>query len=386
MFSTKHTALSTKERPAIRFLLSAYCLVLTAIAGCATPQYAIRQTPVPEESASARQIEQAISAVQAREFDAQGSRLIGEDERLVGLAIQPLVDRLSRVTERPALRYRAYLVQDHDPNAAALADGRVYLTTGMLNYLAHRRRRVNEPFGSSLDKPGTRSGRMPSVPRLTFVRSGLYRAESRYEVEAELAFVLSHELAHTVAQHLVKRYRLLQQQQLLIALVAAGASAATQNAGAGAQQAGRLVLDAASLLQDVHNSGYSQEQELEADQLGIRYVIRAGFDPQAALDLLDDFSQFENPWPFLRTHPYSTTRREYLRRYLAETGHLGTSGARANPLERGATFGGVEATGTTRRASDDRIRRLRDAQKLYPVGSVSWKNLQRQINAIESSP
>ena len=315
-------------------------LVVVA-AGCATAQYAIRQTPVPEESAAARQIEQTISAVQAREFDAQGSRPIGEDERLAGFAIQPIVDRLSRVTERPMLRYRAYLVQDDDPNAAALADGRVYLTTGMLRYLARRR--------------------MPS--------------------EAELAFVLSHELAHTVAQHLVKRYRLLQQQQLLIALVAAGTSAATQNAGAGVQQAGRLALDAASLLQDVHNSGYCQEQELEADQLGIRYVIRAGFDPRASLDLLDDFSRFDNPWPFLRTHPYSTTRREYVRRYLAETGYLGTPGARADPLEPSAAFGSAASRGT-RRVSGY-LRRLRDAQKLYPAGSVSWKNLQHQIDALE---
>ena len=302
-----------------------------ASAGCATPQYTIRQAPVPEESAAALQIERAISAQQAREFEAPGARPIGPNERLGGFEIQRLVERLSRVTERPSLSYRAYLVHDNDPNAAALADGRVYLTTGMLTYLSHRGSRM-----------------------------------------AELAFVLSHELAHTVAQHLVKRYRLLQQQQLLIALVSAGTAAATRNAGEGVQQAGRLVLDAASIVRDVHNSGYSQEQELEADQLGIQYVIRAGFNPQGALDLLEDFSRFENPWPFLRTHPYIALRREYLRRYLAQSGHLKTQG------------GGIESPG--RAAVEERRQLLRDAQKLYPVGSISSQNLQREIDALENSP
>lgn len=189
-------------------------------------------------------------------------------------------------------------------------------------------------------------------------------------IEAELAFIVGHELAHTVAQHLVKRYRTLQQQQLLVGLVAAGAAVATRNAGAGAQQAGRWAVDAASLLADVAASGYSQEQELEADQLGIRYVMRAGYDPQAALALLEDFERFDNPWPFLRTHPYIAKRREDLQRYLVDTGHLGTQ-----PL--------TSRSSPDRSAIEARKTLLRKAQKLYPVGSVSWRNLQRQLDSLE---
>jgi predicted Zn-dependent protease len=306
------------------------------ISGCATPQYSVRGTPAPDESVSAIEIERSISTAQAKEFDQQGARRLGADEAPSRLPVQRILERISRVTERPALPYRAYLYEGKDPNAASLADGRVYVSTGMINYLAAR--------GSPPD---------------------------------ELAFVLAHELAHTVAQHLVKRYRSLQQQQLLIALVAAGASAASRNASAGVQQAGQLALNAASLLRDVANSGYSQEQELEADQLGIRYVIRAGFKPQASLDLLQDFSRFERPWQFLRTHPYAAQRRADLQRYLAETGQLGTgSGTAAStpaPSASAASQGGVEA----------RRRQLREAQRLYPEGSISWQNLQRQIDALE---
>ena len=294
---------------------------------------------MPDESADAVQIERAISAVQGQDFTRQGSRPVGPAESLGGLAVQPIVDRLSRVTERPGLHYRAFLYEDRDPNAAALADGRIYLSSGMVAYLAGR-------------------GAHPD----------------------ELAFILGHELAHTVAQHLVKRYRTLQQEQALLALVAAGATAVTRNASASTQQAGQLAMDAASLLQNVANSGFSQGQELEADQLGIRYVIRAGFHPQAALDLLQDFERFDTPWPFLRTHPYIAQRRADLERYLEDTGQLRRVPTPPPPV--------VPTTGTgvprsVLGSQPGKIRALRQVQSLYPKGSLSWQNLQRQIEALE---
>lgn len=301
------------------------------IFGCATAQYSVRPTPAPDESASAIQIERTISQVQGNDFAKQGARPVGPMEQVAGFPLQSIINRLSQVTERPSLHYNAWLYNDRDPNAAALADGRIYISTGLLQYLAGR--------GSRPD---------------------------------ELSFILGHELAHTVAQHLVKRYRLLQQQQLVMALLAAGASAVTRNASAGVSQAGKLALDAASLLQDVANSGYSQQDELEADQLGIRYVIRAGFDPKAALDLLEDFERFDSPSPFLRTHPYIAQRRADLQRYLSETGQLG--GEAAPPK--------FQQDSQRQR----RIKNLRDAQKLYPAGSVSWKNLQREIDRLEGKP
>ena len=291
-----------------------------------TPPYAIRSLPVPEESAAALHLERSISAVQGEQLETQGASRIGRDEEAGGLLVQQIVERLARVTERPALPYRAHLYPDDDPNAVALADGRIYLSTGMLDYLASR---------------GSR--------------------------EDEFAFILGHELAHTVAQHLVKRYRTLQRQQLLMSIVAAGTSAITRDAGGGIQQAGRLVLDAASLLRDVANSGYSQGQELEADQLAIRYMLRAGFDPEAVLPLLRDFSRFEDPWPFLRTHPYFTKRHEDLARYLADIGRRSSS-----PQVRRDQADALE----------QRREELRKVQRLYPEGSVSWTNLQRQLEAL----
>jgi predicted Zn-dependent protease len=323
--------------------------------GCATPQYAIRQIPIPDESSAVVNLERQISAYQAKEFERQGARLILAGERLWGFDAAAIVERLSRVTDRPSLAYRALLYHDEDPNAAALADGRVYLSSGMLDYLGQRGSlpaeasaqagRADEPF----DSASPRSGRMPS------------------EVEAELAFVVAHELAHTAAQHLVKRYQRLQQQQLLASLVAAGASVATRGASVAAQQAGRLAGDVAALIRDVAISGYTQEQELAADQLGIRYVIAAGYNPQAALELLRDFERFENPSPFLRTHPYIALRREYLQRYLLES--------QQRPPPSTPT--------TSRRDAEAQREQLRRIQTMYPTGSVSWKNLQRQMDELK---
>ena len=320
--------------------------VAALLGGCATPQYAVRDTPLPDESAPAREIERSISAVQAKEFQQQGARPIQPNERLGGFDIPTLVNRISRVTERPSLPYRPWIYQGKDPNAASLADGRIYVSTGMIRYLQSR--------GSRPD---------------------------------ELAFVVGHELAHTVAQHLVKRYQALQRQQLLMGLVAAGVAAVTQGRGASGEQVQQLAMDAASIIADVHNSGYSQEQELEADQLGMRYVIKAGYHPRAALDLLDDFSRFETGSPFLRTHPYSGLRREYLQRYLQET-----SQPSALPVPAPAHVTSFKSPSMPPLSAEpphsyaeERARQLTEIQRLYPKNSVSWKNLQRQIDALETT-
>lgn len=301
------------------------CCVV-ALGGCAAPQYAIRATPVPEESERALGLERTISAQQAQALEQQGARLLRPDERLWGFDVHRVLMRVSRVTERPGLPYRVFLLQDPDPNAVSLADGRVYVTSGMLDYLASR---------------GSR--------------------------EDELAAVLSHELAHTVAQHLVRRFRQLQQQQLLLAVVGAGTAIASQQAGS---SLGSLANDAASLIASVANSAYSQDQELEADQLGVRYMARSGYDPRATIAVLRDFTRFAPGGIFLSTHPGSERRAQDLERFLAET-NLATSG-RAPSIP------------ATRRFFGDERARLKAAQQLYPVGSLSWQNLQRQLDALES--
>jgi len=88
------------------------------------------------------------------------------------------------------------------------------------------------------------------------------------ENEAELAGVIAHEIGHVAARHGAQRHskNVLTGIGLTILGIATESSALTNIASVGAQ----------AML-----SSYSREDEFEADQLGVGYLSRAGFDPDA---------------------------------------------------------------------------------------------------------
>ena len=90
--------------------------------------------------------------------------------------------------------------------------------------------------------------------------------------EAELVSVLGHEVGHIVAAHSARQQsRSLWQTLGVIVVSLAGSERLTQLAGAAATYFGLK---------------YSRSQEYEADDLGIRYLAAAGYDPHAAADML----------------------------------------------------------------------------------------------------
>ncbi len=103
--------------------------------------------------------------------------------------------------------------------------------------------------------------------------------------EAELAAVLSHEIAHVTAEHLVDRE-------------AAGGDALKE--GLLSALIGGLLSDGDDRLGDAVRAGvvatisylgeFSQEQELEADRLGIAVLGSAGYDPLAQASFLESLS------------------------------------------------------------------------------------------------
>jgi predicted Zn-dependent protease len=126
--------------------------------------------------------------------------------------------------------------------------------------------------------------------------------------EAELASVLGHELGHIVADHSERQQKrsLWRQLGVLAVGMVTGSEGLTRLAG---NAAGFFTLR------------YSRKQEYESDDLGIRYLQAAGYDPNAASDMLAalgrneaflartrgrDEAQGVPEW--VRTHPLTENR------------------------------------------------------------------------------
>ena len=126
--------------------------------------------------------------------------------------------------------------------------------------------------------------------------------------EAELAGVIAHEIGHVTARHAAERHGQSVAASILsggVGLVL-GSSLGTQ----AAQGASALIL-----------KSWSRDQEFEADLLGVRYLTRAGFEPEAMgqfLQSLEAHSRLEaaiqgNPegadrFSLLQTHPRTADR------------------------------------------------------------------------------
>ena len=94
--------------------------------------------------------------------------------------------------------------------------------------------------------------------------------------EAEMAGVLGHEVAHVAARHSQRRQKAAQRNQIGGVLGAVLSGVLLGDTGLG-QQVGRTLLQGSQML----TLKFSRNQELEADDLGIQYLQKAGYDPKA---------------------------------------------------------------------------------------------------------
>ena len=142
--------------------------------------------------------------------------------------------------------------------------------------------------------------------------------------EAELAFVLGHEVGHITADHGAERQNrgLLSQLGALVVGVVTGSGQLAQLAGTVSQG---LFLQ------------YSRSQEFEADELGIRFMTPAGYDPLQAREMLASmgaWSDMEGRFTgreedqrstpsWARTHPLSADRVARATQRAQATGRAG---------------------------------------------------------------
>ncbi len=132
--------------------------------------------------------------------------------------------------------------------------------------------------------------------------------------EAGLAAVLGHEVGHVVARHSAERLSQTMLAQTGLAL--ANAAVAIYDPRYQAVTGAALGLGAqyGVLLP------YSREHESEADQLGILFMAKAGYDPTESIALWErmETTGGERHPEWLSSHPNPATRRANLRAWLPE--------------------------------------------------------------------
>jgi predicted Zn-dependent protease len=103
--------------------------------------------------------------------------------------------------------------------------------------------------------------------------------------EAELAGVLGHEVGHTAARHARSRQRAATRNSILGVLGAMLGGAIGDNGGLLGGLGGLLQQNSMRAAQ-LATLGFSRSQETQADDLGIRYLQGAGYDPMALSTML----------------------------------------------------------------------------------------------------
>jgi len=134
------------------------------------------------------------------------------------------------------------------------------------------------------------------------------------ENDAQIATVIGHEVAHVKFNHSGERYS----QSALAQTGLSVAQVATQGTQYGGMVAGVFGLGA----QYGVILPFSRKHELEADRFGVRYMARAGYDPNEAIRFWRKMAAQKDGAPpeFLSTHPADATRIEQLRREIRMLG------------------------------------------------------------------
>ena len=130
---------------------------------------------------------------------------------------------------------------------------------------------------------------------------------------AELAAVLGHEVAHVTARHGGQRLTLSLGENLVLQ------SVGMYLKGTLSPDRQNLLLTALGLGAQVGlNMPFSRSHESDADYIGLIYMARAGFHPQAAIDFWTSFGSTPPIPEFLSTHPHPSSRVEGLKKHMPE--------------------------------------------------------------------
>lgn len=188
--------------------------------------------------------------------------------------VADLGHELAAVSERPDLPWRFHVVDSSVINAFALPGGKVFITRGLL---------------------------------------------SKFDNEAQLAGVLGHEIGHVTAQHIGHQMT----QAVLVQSAAIGIGIAANKSdrdwlrvlGIGTQVGGTVYL-----------LKFGRDQESQADELGVRYMARLGYNPVGQLQVMHVLEKESAghgtghiaAMEMLSTHPLPSTRIKRLDQHIRD--------------------------------------------------------------------
>lgn len=141
-----------------------------------------------------------------------------------------------------------------------------------------------------------------------YVNSGLILTA---DDEAEMAGVMAHEIAHVAAHHAAREMTRMNYAQLgTIPLIFMGG------------WTGYEIYEAASIGIPVTFLEFSRNFEAQADFLGVQYMYRAGYDPEAFVTIFEKLENLEKTKPNLiskafSTHPQTADRIEATQKEIA---------------------------------------------------------------------
>ena len=137
------------------------------------------------------------------------------------------------------------------------------------------------------------------------------------ESEDEVAAVLGHEIAHVTQSHVLRSVERAQRDSIPILLAMLGAIAIAQSGSSSSGDAAMAAMASAQGIAAQRQINYTRGNESEADRLGIRTLVRSGYDPDAmasmfermqALERSNQGGEKERTPDYLMSHPVTTTR------------------------------------------------------------------------------
>lgn len=138
----------------------------------------------------------------------------------------------------------------------------------------------------------------------------------RLKTEDEVAGVLAHEIGHVVGRHSAEQ---MATQELMSGLAGAATIALSEP---GSEQGSAYV---AQYVANILNLKYGREDELESDEFGVKYLIQAGYNPEALIQVMNvlmEASGGNNGPEFASTHPSPVNRIEKIKSAIEKHSQL----------------------------------------------------------------